>query len=176
MNKPPGASLLGALVRVTRFERAISTSQMWRGTSSATPGYSVLSYYTTPRAKIKVFPVCGQSCGQSRFSVRFRDPAKSHKRPCCKAFWASALTIVDGAANAPKAGALPVAVAEKIIRLTLILNFFDRCHSLPLFRHWRHSRLAPQLRCTRLFDCTSQNQKCAARDRRRIHSNRLFPR
>ena len=110
MNKPPGASLLGALVRVTRFERAISTSQMWRGTSSATPGYSVLSYYTTPRAKIKDFPVCGQSCGQSRFSVRFRDPAKSHKRPCCKAFRASASQVVDGVRTTPKAGALPTAL------------------------------------------------------------------
>lgn len=109
MNKPPGASLLGALVRVTRFERAISTSQMWRGTSSATPGYSVLSYYTTPQVKIKDFPVCGHSCGQGRFSARFGDPAKWRKRPCCKAFRASAFLVVDGAGSTPKAGALPTA-------------------------------------------------------------------
>ena len=38
------------MVRVTRFERAISTSQMWRGTSSATPGYSVFA----------IIPCCGQ--------------------------------------------------------------------------------------------------------------------
>ena len=98
------------MVRVTRFERAISTSQMWRGTSSATPGYSVLSYYTTARAKIKDFPVCGQLCGQSHFLVRFGDPAKSHKRPCYKAFRAFASQLVDGVANAPKAGALPTAL------------------------------------------------------------------
>ena len=55
MNKPPGASLLGALVRVTRFERAISTSQMWRGTSSATPGYSVFAIIPRWGRKSKFF-------------------------------------------------------------------------------------------------------------------------
>ena len=98
------------LVRVTRFERAISTSQMWRGTSSATPGYSILSYYTTPQAKIKVFPVCGQLCGQSQFSARFADPVRPRKRPCHKAFRASAFLVVDGARATPKAGALPTAL------------------------------------------------------------------
>ena len=107
---PPGAMLLGALVRVTRFERAISTSQKWRGTSSATPGYSVLSYYTTPQAKIKDFPVCGQSCGQSRFSARFRDPAKSRKCPYFKAFRASTSQVVDGVGTTPKPRALPTAL------------------------------------------------------------------
>ena len=67
-------------------------------------------YYTTLGAKIKDFPVCGQSCGQSRFSARFRDPAKWRKRPCHKAFRASAVSVVDGAANAPKASALPTAL------------------------------------------------------------------
>ena len=52
---PPGAMLLGALVRVTRFERAISTSQMWRGTSSATPGYSVFAIIPRRRRKSKIF-------------------------------------------------------------------------------------------------------------------------
>ena len=37
MNKPPGATLLGALVRVTRFERAISTSQTGPTAISAVP-------------------------------------------------------------------------------------------------------------------------------------------
>ena len=66
-----------------------------------------MSYYTTVKAKIKVFPVCGQSCGQSRFSARFAVPVKSRKRPCCKAFRASAVCVVDGASNAPKCGAVP---------------------------------------------------------------------
>ncbi len=173
---------------MTRFERAISTSQMWRGTSSATPGYSVFAiiprarqkskiflsvvipvvkavfrpglislpnpahariarlsglrllpswmaseplpnvaryhprytrifsfcYYTTLRTKIKDFPVCGQSCGQGRFSVLFRNPAKSRKRPCYKAFRASAVCVVDGARVTPKAGALPTALIPVI--------------------------------------------------------------
>ena len=77
-------------------------------------------YYTTPRAKIKDFPVCGQSCGQSRFSARFAGPAKSRKRPCFKAFRASAVCVVDGARSTPKAGALPTTlhpVIEFFIRL-----------------------------------------------------------
>ena len=49
-NPLKSADFRGFLVRVTRFERAISTSQMWRGTSSATPGYSVFA----------IIPCCGQ--------------------------------------------------------------------------------------------------------------------
>ena len=45
----------GFLVRVTRFERAISTSQMWRGTSSATPGYSVFDIIPRWGRKSKIF-------------------------------------------------------------------------------------------------------------------------
>ena len=101
-NPLKSADFRGFLVRVTRFERAISTSQMWRGTSSATPGYSVLSYYTTAKAKIKVFPVCGQSCGQGRFSVCFHNLPKSRKRPCRKAFRASASQVMDGVHRTPK--------------------------------------------------------------------------
>ena len=69
-----------------------------------------------PQAKIKVFPVCGQSCGQSRFSARFDDPAKSRKRPCCKAFRASASQVMDGVHRTPKAGALPTAL-HPVIKL-----------------------------------------------------------
>ena len=56
-------------------------------------------YYTTLGAKIKDFPVCGQSCGQSRFSARFRDPAKSRKRPRCKAFRAFTSQVVNEVSN-----------------------------------------------------------------------------
>ena len=71
-------------------------------------------YYTTLGAKIKVFPVCGQSCGQSRISARFGDPAKSRKRPCCKAFRASASQVVDGVSSTPKPPALPTALIPDI--------------------------------------------------------------
>ena len=67
-------------------------------------------YYTTQEAKIKDFPVCGHSCGQGRFPVRFADPAKSRKRPCSKAFRASTFLVVDGVRRTPKAGALPTAL------------------------------------------------------------------
>ena len=68
------------------------------------------SYYTMVKAKIKVFPVCGQSCGQSRFPAWFADPAKSSKHPCYKGFRALAVPIVDRNTYAPKAGALPSAL------------------------------------------------------------------
>ena len=73
-------ALLGALVRVTRLERAISASQMRRGTNSATPGYSLSCHDTTARGKNKVFSVCGHLCGQSRFCAVFSNRGKSRKR------------------------------------------------------------------------------------------------
>ena len=94
---------------MTGFEPAASCSQSRRATNCATPGYSVLSYYTTLGAKIKDFPVCGQSCGQSRFSARLADPSKSRKRPCCKGFRASVAAVVDSPDGTPKPPALPAA-------------------------------------------------------------------
>lgn len=43
------------MVRVARLERAASTSQMWRPTNWATPGYSFFCHYTTASGKNKVF-------------------------------------------------------------------------------------------------------------------------
>ena len=106
--------LLGALVRVERLKLSASRSQTARSISWTTPGYSVLSYYTTLRAKIKVFPVCGQSCGQSRFSAWFRDPPKPRKHLWRKAFRASAVVTADGAVGTPKASALPTALHPDI--------------------------------------------------------------
>ena len=48
-------ALLGALVRVTRLERAISASQMRRGTNSATPGYSISAIIPRRGRKSKIF-------------------------------------------------------------------------------------------------------------------------
>ena len=53
------------LVRVVRLERTISTSQMWRGTNSAIPGYSVFCHDSREEKEKQDFPVCGHSCGQS---------------------------------------------------------------------------------------------------------------
>ena len=76
-------------------------------------------YYTTPQAKIKDFPVCGQSCGQSRISAQFDDLIKSRKRPCFKAFRASAVCVVDGARATPKCGAVPAPLHPDIQFLLL---------------------------------------------------------
>ena len=73
-------------------------------------------YYTTLGAKIKVFPVCGQSCGQSRSSACFHSLPKSRKRPCCKAFRAFTSQVMDGVHRTPKAGALPTAL-HPVIKL-----------------------------------------------------------
>ena len=43
------------MVRVTRLERAISASQMRRGTNSATPGYSVFAIIPRWGQKSKIF-------------------------------------------------------------------------------------------------------------------------
>ena len=43
------------MVRVTRLERAISASQMRRGTNSATPGYSISAIIPRQGGKSKIF-------------------------------------------------------------------------------------------------------------------------
>lgn len=43
------------MVRVARLERAASTSQMWRPTNWATPGYSVFAIIPRRAVKIKFF-------------------------------------------------------------------------------------------------------------------------
>ena len=80
------------------------------------PGYSVFCHYTTLGAKNKVIPVCGQSCGQSRFSVCFHSLPKSRKRRCFKDFRAFASHVMDGVHRTPKAGALPTAL-HPVIKL-----------------------------------------------------------
>ena len=107
-----------ALVRVARLERAASTSQMWRPTNWATPGYFAVMIIARKSCDLKFFPVCGQSCGQSQFPVRFAASAKSRKRPCCKGFRALAVPIVDRQGNAPKPPALPTAL---ILNIALML-------------------------------------------------------
>ena len=67
------------MVRVARLERAASTSQMWRPTNWATPGYSLFCHDTTASDKNKVFSVCGHSCGQNRFCAAFSNRGKSRK-------------------------------------------------------------------------------------------------
>lgn len=100
-------ALLGALVRVTRLERAISASQMRRGTNSATPGYSLSCHDTTARGKNKVFSVCGHLCGQSRFCAVFSNRGKSRKRRRRKALRRFALPYPGYNHGTPKCGTVP---------------------------------------------------------------------
>ena len=83
-------------------------------------------YYTTLGAKMKVFPVCGQSCGQGRISVRFHDPLKSRKHLWRKAFRASASQVEDGASTTPKAGALPTALIPVIYLIRYSLQNYSK--------------------------------------------------
>ena len=110
MNKPPGAMLLGVFGpsgEAQTLGLAVPNRAFYQ--LNYTRIFS-FCYYTTLGAKIKDFPVCGQLCGQSRFSVRFGDPAKSRKRPCFKAFLAFTFWLVDSVRTTPKAGALPTAL------------------------------------------------------------------
>ena len=95
---------------VSRLEGGATRTQITCATNCATPGYSVLNYYTTVKAKIKVFPVCGHLCGQSGFSVRFCQMRKSRKSPCSKGLCGLSGTVADEVRLAPKAGALPTAL------------------------------------------------------------------
>ena len=78
---------------------------MWRGTSSATPGYSI--FYSV---------VCGHSCGQSGVSARFDQEDKSRKRPRSKAFRASLAFLMDGRSRTPKPP-VPTRCTASIIQL-----------------------------------------------------------
>lgn len=95
---------------MARLERAASTSQMSRATNCTTPGYLVVMIIARISCDSKFFPVCGHLCGQSGFPARFCCRGKSRKCPCCKAFRALAVSIVDEIHNAPKPPALPTAL------------------------------------------------------------------
>ena len=102
------------MVRVARLERAASTSQMWRPTNWATPGYSLFCHDTTANGKNKVFSVCGHSCGQSRFYTAFGNRGKSRKRRCYKALRRFALPCSGYRHGTPKPGAIPTSLYPDI--------------------------------------------------------------
>ena len=118
------------MVRVTGFEPAASCSQSRRATNCATPGYSVFypagrilpnqaryqlrytrifnfCHDTTARGKNKVFSVCGQSCGQSRFCAVFSNRGKPRKRRRRKALRRFASPYPGYRHGTPKPRALP---------------------------------------------------------------------
>ena len=118
------------MVRVARLERAASTSQMWRPTNWATPGYSLSCHDTTARGKNKVFSVCGHLCGQSRFYAVFNDWGKSHKCRCHKAFRRFALLRPGYRHGTPKASALPTALHPDTVFTLHRKSVFDSPNSI----------------------------------------------
>ena len=132
-------ALLGALVRVTRLERAISASQMRRGTNSATPGYSLSCHDTTARGKNKVFSVCGHLCGQSRFCAVFGNRGKTRYCPCRKALRRFASPYPGYRHGTPKAGALPTAL-HPVIYCRLERPPHSIPYSAPVFKSFLHRR------------------------------------
>ena len=75
-----------AAFRLALFRIPPRHSQTRRDTNFAIPGYSLFCHYTTTERKIKVFSVCGHSCGQSRFCAAFGNRRKTRYHPCRKAF------------------------------------------------------------------------------------------
>ena len=67
-------------------------------------------HYTTAGEKIKVFSVCGHSCGQSRFCAVFCNRGKSSKHRRRKALRRFFLPRPGYRHGTPKAGALPTAL------------------------------------------------------------------
>ena len=123
-------ALLGALVRVTRLERAISASQMRRGTNSATPGYSLFCHDTTASGKNKVFSVCGHLCGQRRFCAAFCNRGKSRKRRRRKALRRFASLYPGYNHGTPKASALPTALHPDTVFTLHRKSVFDSPNSI----------------------------------------------
>ena len=82
-------------------------------------------HYTTAERKIKDFPVCGQTCGQSRFCAAFSSWGKSSKRRCHKALRRFTLSRPGYRHGTPKAGALPTAL-HPVIELFIRLGVFSQ--------------------------------------------------
>ena len=118
------------MVRVARLERAASTSQMWRPTNWATPGYSLFCHDTTASGKNKDFSVCGHSCGQSRFCAVFDNRGKSRKRRRRKAFRRFTLPRPGYSHGTPKASALPTALHPDTVFTLHRKSVFDSPNSI----------------------------------------------
>ena len=116
------------MVRVVRLERTVSWSQTRRDTNFAIPGYSLFCHDTTARGKDKVFPVCGHSCGQSRFCAAFGNRGKSSKRRWHKALRRFASPYPGYNHGTPKAGALPTALHPEISSFYSIAQFLAPCN------------------------------------------------
>ena len=105
-------------------------TQIKRDTNFATPGYSLSCHDTTARGKNKVFSVCGQSCGQSRFYAVFGNRVKPRKCRCRKALRRFASPYPGYRHGTPKAGALPTAL-HPVIEFLSGWSYSPKSSALP---------------------------------------------
>ena len=87
-------------------------------------------HYTTAERKIKDFPVCGQTCGQSRFCAAFSSWGKTSKRRCRKALRRFALPRSGYRHGTPKASALPTALHPDTVFTLHRKSVFDSPNSI----------------------------------------------
>ena len=132
-------ALLGALVRVTRLERAISASQMRRGTNSATPGYSISAMIPRRTVKIKFFlsvviPVVKATFVP--FSATGGNPANADVARLCVV---SPHPIPDTATALPKQARYQLRSPPKYLFLLALQSAAPR-----FFRHRRRSAMHPK--------------------------------
>ena len=71
-------------------------------------------HYITAGEKIKVFSVCGHSCGQNRFCAVFGNRVKSRNRGCRKALRHFAMPCPGYRHGTPKPGAIPTSLYPDI--------------------------------------------------------------
>ena len=90
------------MVRVARLERAASTSQMWRPTNWATPGYSISIIIPRRGRKSKIFlsvVIYVVKAAFVPFSARGRNPANAGAARLCGV---SPCPVPDSATALPK--------------------------------------------------------------------------
>ena len=114
------------MVRVARLERAASTSQMWRPTNWATPGYSISIIIPRRGRKSKIFlsvVIYVVKAAFVPFSARGRNPANAGAARLCGV---SPCPVPDTATALPKQ-------ARYQLRYTrlYIAGLSGRPHSIP---------------------------------------------
>ena len=112
------------------FIRLVVCSQTRRDTNFAIPGYSLFCHDTTASGKNKDFPVCGHSCGQSRFCAAFGNRCKSSKHRRHKTLRRFASPYPGYNHGTPKASALPTALHPDTVFTLHRKSVFDSPNSI----------------------------------------------
>ena len=120
-----------------RYTRLLSYSirlgvftQMSRATNCTTPGYLVVMIIARKSCDLKFFPVCGHSCGQSRFCAAFGNRCKSSKHRRHKTLRRFASPYPGYNHGTPKAGALPTALHPDTVFTLHRKSVFDSPNSI----------------------------------------------